>query len=259
MNQLHLDYRETWMHKVNPSLKLILSIVFFFIVLFSNHPVVLGIYAIIFFVLLLLFSGHSKFTLLLLFIPLTIVFVTSSMTMILFGKGDTTWFRFGLIHISEESFFRGVHIGLKSINMALIGILFSLTTRPVAMFYSLMQQCKVPPKYAYSFMAALRLLPVFWEELQTLRMALKVRGQKFRKGPAGLYDRLKSYAVPLLAQSIRRAGRIALAMEAKRFSLTKHRTYYYQFGFSIYDFVYIAIFTILLASAYIMGVSISSF
>ncbi|WP_425464837.1 energy-coupling factor transporter transmembrane component T family protein [Paenibacillus piri] len=234
-------FEETWLHRVNPSVKLILSVGMFFVVLFTDNINVLVNMTIAQLLLLLLFSGHPLSRLLLLLLPFGLVFVSSSMSMMLFGKGDTTWLRWGLVHVTEESFFRGLHIGLKTVNMALTGLLFALTTKPVALFYSLMQQCKLPPKFAYSFMAALRLMPIMADELRTLRMALKVRGVKRRAGLAGFYETLRLYAIPLLAQSIRRAQRIAVAMEAKRFSMARGRTYYYRIGFSLRD-VYLLLF-----------------
>ncbi|MGO4270055.1 energy-coupling factor transporter transmembrane component T, partial [Paenibacillus sp. TAF58] len=111
--------------------------------------------------------------------------------------------------------------------------------RPVALFYAMMQQWKIAPKYAYSFLAALRMLPLMLEEFQTLRYALKVRGKKKRNPITGWYTTLRMYAIPLLAQSIRRAHRTAVAMEAKRFSSAKKRTYYYVSSYSILDVYYI--------------------
>lgn len=170
--------------------------------------------------------------------------------MILFGEGSTTWFRWGLIHVTEESFLRGMHLGFRALSFALLGLLFSLTTRPVRLFYSLMQQLKLKPKYAYSFLAGVRLIPIMIEEFQTVRNALKVRGVVNN----GLFEKMKRYAIPLLSQSIRRAQRIAVAMEAKRFSNSAERTFYYEIGFSKYDIVLVAVFIIVTAAAYYAGI-----
>ncbi|WP_282941092.1 energy-coupling factor transporter transmembrane component T [Paenibacillus sp. RC67] len=248
-----LAYDETWLHRVNPSFKLLLSLALFFVLLFTNNINVLLNMTIAQLLLLLCFSGQPLSRLLLMFLPFVLLFVSSSMSMMLFGKGDTTWLHWGLIRITEESFYRGLHIGLKTVNMALAGLTFALTTRPVALFYSLMQQCKLPPKYAYSFMAALRLLPIMVGEFQTLGMALKVRGVKRRAGLSGVYETLRLYAIPLLAQSIRRAQRIAVAMEAKRFSSARNRTYYYRIGFSQRDAYLLLYLVVTLSAALYVG------
>lgn len=104
-----------------------------------------------------------------------------------FGKGETTWWEWGLIHITEESFYRGLHLGFRALIFALLGLMFSLTTRPVFLFYSLMQQLKLKPKYAYSFMAGIRLIPIMIEEFQTIRQAMIVRGVEQRKGLANFF------------------------------------------------------------------------
>src|SRR5690606_17796014 len=96
------------------------------------------------------------------------------------------------------------------------------------LFYALMQQFRFPAKYAYGFLAAVRLVPVVIEEWQTRTHVLKVRGIAFSKGVKGAYERLKLYSVPLFAQSIRRAQRMAVAMEAKQFRMDQPRTYYHE-------------------------------
>ncbi len=58
----------------------------------------------------------------------------------------------------------------------------ALTTKPVYLFYSLMQQVNMKPKYVYSFMAAIRLIPLMIEEMKTLHHALKVRGVQKKWG-----------------------------------------------------------------------------
>ncbi len=247
------DIKETWLHRVNPSYKLLLSVVLFLLILLTHNINVLANTTWMFVLLLLACSGHPRSRVLLLLLPFTILFVCSMTSMVFFGKGETTWFRFGLIHVTEESFYRGVHIGLKTVNMALAGLLFALTTRPVMLFYSLMQQLKIPPKYAYSFMAAFRLMPMILDEFWTLRMALKVRGIKEKHGPAGWYGKLRRYAIPLLAQSIRRAQRIAVAMEAKRFMAVKQRTFYYAIGWSRVDLLWPVLLAVLWAAAVWLG------
>jgi energy-coupling factor transport system permease protein len=105
-----------------------------------------------------------------------------------------------------------------------------------------MQQGKLPPRFAYGFMAGVRLLPIMVEEYLTLRNALLVRGVEQKKGFAALFKKIKFFSIPLLSQSIRRAHRVAVAMEAKRFSRQKERTYYYRTGFSKKDIWFVALF-----------------
>lgn len=239
---MRLDFtaRETWLHRANPALKLALSVCLFLYVLFVHNLNVLIVWTALVLLGLFAASGHPWKRLLLYSSPFFVIFLSTGSSMILFGEGTTTWFRWGLVHITEESFYRGVHLGVRALGFATIGLLFALTTRPVMLFYSLMQQVKLPPKYAYSFMAAMRLIPMVLEEFQTLRHALLVRGVQRQGSWKRPYRLWKAYTIPLLAQSIRRAQRIAVAMEAKRFDNDKARTYYYEVGFSASDALLIA-------------------
>lgn len=243
--RLQLHYKETWLHRINPSLKLLVMLALFISVLFIHNLNLLINLTIVFFLSFFAFTGYSFKSLMLFLFPFIIIFISTSTSMIFFGKGETTWFQWGLIHITKESFFRGVHIGFRALNFALLGIIFSVTTRPVYLFYSLMQQLKLPPKYAYSFLAGVRLIPIMIEEFQTIHHALKVRGATRVRGIYGLFEQMKRYAVPLLSQSIRRAQRIAVAMEAKRFSNDSNRTYYYEIGFSKYDVLFVTVIALL--------------
>ncbi|MCT2534270.1 energy-coupling factor transporter transmembrane protein EcfT [Aquibacillus koreensis] len=255
--QIDFSFQETWFHKINPSLKFIFIVLLFIGLLFIHNINFLINFLFAPLLIYLFFTGHPWKRLCLIAIPFLIIFITSSTSMIFFGKGDITWFEWGLVHISEESFFRGLHLGLRGFVFAVLGVVFALTTRPVFLFYSLMQQLKLKPKYAYSFMASIRLLPIMVEELQTLRYALKVRGVQDYKGMKGFYKKLKAYSIPLLAQSIRRAHRIAIAMEAKRFSIVQNRTYYYQIGFSKVDLFFVIYFLIFILLAYLLTLYMS--
>ncbi|MBU8878791.1 energy-coupling factor transporter transmembrane protein EcfT [Bacillus sp. FJAT-29790] len=252
--QMDLSSKETWLHRINPSVKLAVLIVLFIAVLFIHDLNFLINLTIAVFILFLCYTGHPIKRILLFLIPFLAIFLSTSISMILFGKGETTWFKWGLVHISKESFLRGLLVGSRAIVFAALGLTFALTTRPVYLFYSLMQQVKLKPKYAYSFMAGLRLIPIMMEEFQTIQNAMKVRGVERQKGIRSLYFKIKAYSIPMLSGSIRRAHRIAVAMEAKRFSDTRNRTYYYAIGFSKIDLVFISYFALLLLAGYYVSI-----
>ncbi|MCH1627074.1 energy-coupling factor transporter transmembrane component T family protein [Ferdinandcohnia quinoae] len=253
---MHFDFtsKETWLHSINPTLKLLVLVglcasLFFIDDLNLTMNITLTVL-----VLYWGFTGQPIGRVLLLSFPFFLVFISTSTSMILFGKGDMTWFEWGLIRITEEGFQKGLLVGLRAVIFASLGLMFALTTRPVYLFYSLMQQVKLKPKYAYSFMAGLRLIPIMMEEFQTIQYAMKVRGVEGQRGIRSIYFKLKAYSIPLLSQSIRRAHRIAVAMEAKRFSDYATRTYFYQIGFSKHDITFLLYFGIMLTLGYYVSV-----
>lgn len=233
--------RKTWLYQVNPAFKFLLLFALMLVLFFTRQFAFVLLITCCYGGLLLVAGGYRMGKLLLLLLPFFLSFVSSSLTLILFGRGETVIWQWGLVKISEESIVSGLTLGMKSLAIGTISLVLLLTTRPVLLFYDLMQQFRFPAKYAYSFLAALRMVPALFEELQTRSHALKARGAKFSRGGKGVYQRLKLYSVPLLAQGIRKAHRIATAMEAKQFRTDRKRTYYYITTYTRMD-VYMALF-----------------
>ncbi|WP_106766838.1 energy-coupling factor transporter transmembrane component T family protein [Paenibacillus faecalis] len=249
--------RLTWLHRANPVVKLGVLVGLFLMTVLTHDIDFILYQAVVFTVCLLALSGIKLSKMLLLSVPFLIAFLSSSTSMMLFGRGEDVWWQWGLFRVTEESFYRGLHLGFKGITFAAEGLLFVTTTSSVALFYGLMQKLKLAPKYAYSFMASIRLLPMVWEEYVVRRQALQVRGIRPIRGVKGAVHRAGMYAVPLLAQSIRRAHRVAAAMEAKKFNgeTGKHRTYYYVSRFTVYD----VLIVLLLAGAACISYMIANF
>nr|WP_290443547.1 energy-coupling factor transporter transmembrane component T [Sporolactobacillus kofuensis] len=180
-----------------------------------------------------------------------VVSLFSASAMILFGKGSHVLYHQYLIMITQESLARGILLGLRTFTFSLVGMLFATTTLPVPFFYSLMQQLKVPVRFAYGCLAAFRMIPMMAEELTHIRQAMIVRGMTKQKGIKAYYARLNHYLLTMLAQSIRRAQRTAIAMEAKRFSMKESRTFYYQIGWSRNDLVFVLIIVCTVAMSFL--------
>ncbi|RYM06345.1 energy-coupling factor transporter transmembrane protein EcfT [Sporolactobacillus sp. THM7-7] len=232
---------EKWFFKINPSLKFA-TIASLFIVYLFVHNLNTMIWTAVLFAMLYFavngLAGKLAFGLL----SLILVFsALSSTAMVFFGKGTHVLFDWYLVVISEESLARGILIGLRTFIFSILGLIMASTTEPVPFFYSLMQQLKVPVRYAYGCLAAFRMLPMMGEELVHIRQAMRVRGLLRKKGMRARYERLKRYTVTMLAQSIRRAQRTAVAMEAKRFSMSQSRTFYYEIGWSRYDLYFLVL------------------
>ena len=244
--------RKTWLYDVNPAVKFGVFFTLFIIIFFNSHNWFVFFQMVLAGLLLYLFSGYDWKKLLLFTLPIVITFVTSTITMILFGRGENVWWQWGIIKISEESFYKGLLLGFKATYFAFMSFVFLLTSRPIIMFYAFMQQFKLPPKYAYSFIAAFRIVPIVVEEIQTRTNALKVRGMTYSKGFKGIYERLRLYSIPLFAQSIRRAQRLAVAMEAKRFQIAAKRTYFYETTYTPIDAIFLFVMIILTVITYLL-------
>lgn len=244
---------KTFIDYANPLTKILLAAILFVMVIFIHNPNVLFHLTILMLIMLLALSGVKLKYLILLLIFIFISGFISSLYMIFYGEGTDTLFRYGIIHITEESIVRGLHITMRGIILSLFGALVIFTSKITDVFYALMIQLKVKPKYAYSFMAAIRMVPIIIAEYFQLRQARKVRRALIHKKYISGFKGLKSTIVTLLSQSIRRAYRLGIAMESKGFT-DGSRTYYYRTSFSKYD-VYLLL---LMAAAIIAAVQLGA-
>ena len=76
-------------------------------------------------------------------------------------------------------------------------------------------------------------------EVEQIRAAHHVRGFAPGWGPRGLWRRLRVFAIPLLAASIRRADQVARAMDSRAFG-TGGRTYFRAQRFRPADALFLA-------------------
>ncbi|MBJ8191172.1 energy-coupling factor transporter transmembrane protein EcfT, partial [Bacillus cereus] len=93
---LSFPHHKTWLHRVNPGLKLVMFSILFVVVIVIHDPNVMFNVACAM-LLLLVWSGHPWKRLLLYGSPFILVFISTSTGMMMFGKGVTTWWTWGLI------------------------------------------------------------------------------------------------------------------------------------------------------------------
>jgi energy-coupling factor transport system permease protein len=115
----------------------------------------------------------------------------------------------GPLRLTAEGLAAGVGIGLRVLAIAAIGAVFALTTDSTRLVDSLVQQARVPERFAYGALAAYQAIPRFAEDLTTLRQARRIRGLRGSWHPRLL--------VSLLVLAIRHGDRKALAMDARAF------------------------------------------
>ena len=124
---------------------------------------------------------------------------------------------FGPVHVTTGSASAGIGIGLRALGVTLPGILVLVSTDPVDLADSLVQQLRVPAKFAYGTLAALRLLPLLSLEWETIAMARRARGMDAGRSPVRVGRLFASQVFALLVVAIRRGTRLATAMDARGF------------------------------------------
>jgi energy-coupling factor transport system permease protein len=190
---------------------------------------------------LIVLNGTSPLGLLALMVPFSLFGFGFLTTSLLFHRESDFALRMaGASLFGSHAFSAGIILFLRAIACGMISAFFALTTDPGALVRAAMAYCRLPPRIGYSLFAAMQLVPDLVLEAQQMRLAHAMKsGRRIRRvpGPAeGL-----SLVIPLLAFAIRRAGRIAIAMEARGLSPDMPRTIMSVPRFCRSDVVFVAI------------------
>jgi len=119
--------------------------------------------------------------------------------------------------LTTGSLLIGLALALRVAGIAFIGVLALATTDPTDLADALSQQLRVPPRFAVGSLAAFRLLPIFAQEWETLRLARRARGVDAGRNPIVAVRIFFGLTLAMLVAAIRRGTRLATAMEARGF------------------------------------------
>lgn len=117
--------------------------------------------------------------------------------------------RLGPFRLTGPAIVAGLGLAARVVAIAAVGVVFAQTTDPTRLVDSLVQQGRVPERFAYGALAAYQAIPRFAEDLAALRQARRIRGLRGTWHPRLL--------VGLLVLAIRHGDRMALAMDARAF------------------------------------------
>ncbi|HLL65593.1 MAG TPA: energy-coupling factor transporter transmembrane component T [Micromonosporaceae bacterium] len=146
--------------------------------------------------------------------PLLFSMVSVALVQLLFGTGDTT----------AERITAAAALALRVLAVALPGVLVMATVDATDLADALIQQLRVPARFAIGALAAFRLLPLLAADWQMLTMARRARGVSAGRSPTARVRLFASTTFGLLVGAIRRATRLATAMEARGFDAGVPRT-----------------------------------
>lgn len=113
----------------------------------------------------------------------------------------------------------GVSIGLRVVGIALAGIVAIASIDPTDLFDAVVEHLHAPRRFTVGALAAFRLMPLFADEWQTIALARRARGIDGGR-VAGFLPMTRS----LLVAAIRRATRLAIAMDGRGFARGGCRT-----------------------------------
>lgn len=132
-------------------------------------------------------------------------------------RGGEALVTVGGVSLSQEGILLGAAITLRVLNLALAMTNFFASVHPVRLAIAL-TRLKLPFKYAYTTVLALRFLPLVTGELRNIQNAQKARGYDIeQKSFLARGFKIMPLMAPLVVVSLRRASNIALAMDLRAF------------------------------------------
>jgi energy-coupling factor transport system permease protein len=145
----------------------------------------------------------------------------------------------------------GVAIALRLIGISVAGVLAIATIDPTELADALVQHLRASPRFVVGALAAFRLFPLFSREWDTLGLARRARGIEADRSIVQRAASFPGRALGLLIAAIRRATRLALAMDARGFASRSCRTLARPRAFARGDvaFVLVAVLVVTVATA----------
>ncbi len=164
--------------------------------------------------------------------PLRLILILTFVLNLFFLQGETPLLNLGFAVIKKEALTMAVHYSLRLILLVLFSSLLTLTTPPITLtdgLERLLSPLRVIhfPAHEMAMMMsiALRFIPTLLEEADKIMKAQTARGADFETG--NLIARAKAMVpllVPLFVSAFRRAGDLAMAMEARCYHGGEGRT-----------------------------------
>jgi energy-coupling factor transport system permease protein len=163
------------------------------------------------------FTGVRIATLLRRTWPLLVSVAGVAVANLLVVNGGDVLVTLGPVDVTTNGVRSAVAVSLRLLAITLPGIVVLAATDPMDMADALVQRWRVPARFAYGALAALRLLPLLSADWQMIRRARRARGLDAGRNPVGQLRTFGSQTFTVLVAAIRRGVRLATAMEARGF------------------------------------------
>lgn len=156
---------------------------------------------------------------------------------VLARDGGAVWLRFGPLRVTDVGVRAGIAVGGRFLAVVLLSYLFVLTTDPNDLAYALMQ-AGVPYRFGFALVTALRLVPVFEQEGETVYRAQMARGLGYNKAGLSRWVTLaRQFLLPLLISALSKVDALAVSMEGRGFGQYPRRTFLREVRFTATDAV----------------------
>jgi len=135
-------------------------------------------------------------------------------------QGGEVLLEIGPIDITSDAVTSAGTVALRLLALTLPGIVVLAVTDPMDLADALVQQWRVPARFAYGALAALRLLPLLSADWHMIGRARRARGLDPGRSPVAHLRAFGGQVFAVLVAAVRRGVRLAAAMDARGFGAT---------------------------------------
>ncbi|BAL81236.1 energy-coupling factor transporter transmembrane component T family protein [Caldisericum exile] len=249
------QYTQTFFHKLNPTLKIIL-IFYLVIFLFFLKTIQAYLLFLSFAVFLVLLSRLSFQSVIASFKPVIFLLLFTLFFQLFFTPGMVI-INFKILKITREGLNLSIYIAIRIVILTILTFLLTSTTTTTDLALGFrnvilpLKMFKFPvEELSLMISISLQFVPILFEEADRIMKAQMARGADFESG--NLFVRAKSFLpviLPLILNAFNRADQLAIAMESRGFILGMKRTSYRvsRFGKNeILAIIFVVVFTVIL-------------
>jgi energy-coupling factor transport system permease protein len=159
----------------------------------------------------------------------TRLFLTTALLLgllqVIFVQEGATLIAIGPLIITAGGLEAGLYVASRFLSIIFMSYLFVLTTEPNDLAYALMR-AGLPYRYGFALITALRLVPVFEQEGQTVYNAQLARGVQYDiRSPRRFLTLARQFFLPLLVSALGQVDALAVSMEGRCFGKYPTRTF----------------------------------
>lgn len=213
------------MNNVNPLAKLLAAFILGFVLLLSLDPVSSSV-ALVLEIALLPFSGLSAHRLWRSLAPVLIAAPFAGIATLLWGRGggELLW-AWGPWTITSGNLELAITVVIRVVAVVLPSVILFASTDPTDLADALAQLWKLPVRFVYGALAAIRQLSLMGDDWRMLSLTRRARGIAGARNPVNAVRALGSRSLSFMVIAIRRGSLLATAMEARGFDSDHPRTW----------------------------------
>jgi len=154
---------------------------------------------------------------------------------IIFIREGNVIFSIGEFDMTLQGLERAASYSMRFLSLILYGFLFVLSTEPNQFVLAAMQS-GLPYRYGFALITAIRMMPIFKEEVRKISWAQKARGMNYSLFPVRiLLGNMDSFITGLMVSMVKKVNTLVLSFEGRSFGLHEKRTFIRNVRFGVFD------------------------